>query len=88
MGLLLQVNQPNGLVLVQRQQDRLGIPAPVGAEGIDLWCATNPSAPWRVNGSPSGASRHLPRRGRRGGTDSHTSVHPKGTCFAASTGSE
>ena len=36
VGLLLQVNQPNDLVLVQRQQDRLGILAPVGAECIDL----------------------------------------------------
>ena len=47
VGLLLQVNQPNDLVFVQRQQDRLGILAPVGAEGINLWCATNPTAPWR-----------------------------------------
>ena len=47
MGLLLQVNQPNGLVLVQRQQDRLGILAPVGAEGINLWYTANPLAPWR-----------------------------------------
>ena len=47
VGLLLQVNQPNDLVLVQRQQDRLGILAPVGAEGINLWYATNPTAPWR-----------------------------------------
>ena len=36
MGLLLQVNQPNDLVFVQRQQDRLGILAPVGAEGINF----------------------------------------------------
>ena len=35
MGLLLQVNQPNDLVFVQRQQDRLGILAPIGAEGIN-----------------------------------------------------
>ena len=47
VGLLLQVNQPDDLVLVQRQQDRLGSLAPVGAERIDLWCATNPTAPWR-----------------------------------------
>ena len=47
VGLLLQVNQMNGLVLVQRQQDRLGILAPVWAEGINLWYATNPTAPWR-----------------------------------------
>ena len=47
VGLLLQVNQPNDLVLVQRQQDRLGILAPVGAEFIDLWYITNPTAPWR-----------------------------------------
>ena len=47
VGLLLQVNQPNDLVFVQRQQDRLGILAPVGAEGINLWCATNTTAPWR-----------------------------------------
>ena len=47
VGLLLQVNQPDDLVFVQRQQDRLGILAPVGAEGINLWCATNPTAPWR-----------------------------------------
>ena len=40
VGLLLQVNQPNDLVLVQRQQDRLGILAPVGAECIKLWCTT------------------------------------------------
>ena len=40
VGLPLQVNQPNGLVLVQRQQDRLDILAPVGAEGIKLWCTT------------------------------------------------
>ena len=40
VGLPLQVNQPNDLILVQRQQDRLGILAPVGAEGINLWCAT------------------------------------------------
>ena len=40
MGLLLQVNQPDDLVLVQRQQDRLGILAPVGAECIKLWCTT------------------------------------------------
>ena len=40
VGLPLQVNQPNDLVLVQRQQDRLGILAPVGAEGIKLWCTT------------------------------------------------
>ena len=44
VGLLLQVNQPNDLVFVQRQQDRLGILAPVGAEGINLWCTTNPTA--------------------------------------------
>ena len=44
VGLLLQVNQPNDLVLVQRQQDRLGILAPVGAECIKLWCTTNPTA--------------------------------------------
>ena len=42
MGFLLQVNQPNDFVLVQRQQDRLGILAPIGAEGINLWCATAP----------------------------------------------
>ena len=47
VGLLLQVNQPNDLVLVQRQQDRLGILAPVGAEGIDSWYVTNPTAPRR-----------------------------------------
>ena len=47
VGFLLQVNQPNDLVLVQRQQDRLGILAPVGAEGINLWCAANPTASWR-----------------------------------------
>ncbi len=47
VGLLLQVNQPNDLVFVQRQQDRLGILAPVGAEGINLGCATNPTATWR-----------------------------------------
>ena len=47
VGLLLQVNQPNDLVLVQRQQDRLDILVPVGAEFIDLWCATNPTAPRR-----------------------------------------
>ena len=47
VGLPLQVNQPNDLVLVQRQQDRLGILTPAGAEGINLWCATNPTAPWR-----------------------------------------
>ena len=40
VGLLLQVNQPNDLVLVQRQQDRLGILVPVGAECIKLWCTT------------------------------------------------
>ena len=45
VGLLLQVNQPNDLVLVQRQQDRLGILAPVGAESVNLWYATNPAAP-------------------------------------------
>ena len=44
VSLPLQVNQPNDLVLVQRQQDRLGILAPVGAEGINLRCATNPTA--------------------------------------------
>ena len=44
VGLPLQVNQPNDLVLVQRQQDRLGIPTSVGTECIDLWCATNPTA--------------------------------------------
>ena len=44
VGLLLQVNQPNDLVFIQRQQDRLGILAPVGAEGINLWCTTNPTA--------------------------------------------
>ena len=44
VGLPLQVNQPNDLVLVQRQQDRLGILAPVGAEGVNLWYATNPTA--------------------------------------------
>lgn len=47
VGLLLQVNQPNDLVFVQRQQDRLGILAPVRAECIDLWYATNSTAPWR-----------------------------------------
>ena len=47
VGLLLQVNQPNDLVFVQRQQDRLGILAPVGTECIDLWYATNLTAPWR-----------------------------------------
>ena len=47
VGLLLQVNQPNDLILVQRQQDRLTIPTSVGTECIDLWCATNPTAPWR-----------------------------------------
>ena len=36
VGSLLQVNQPNDLVFVQRQQDRLGILAPVGTECIDL----------------------------------------------------
>ena len=40
-------NQPNDLILVQRQQDRLDISPPLGAEGIDLWRATNPTAPWR-----------------------------------------
>ena len=45
VGLLLQVNQTNDLVFVQCQQDRLGILTPVGAEGINLWCATNPTAP-------------------------------------------
>ena len=44
VGLLLQVNQPNDLVFVQRQQDRLGILAPVGTECIDLWYATNSTA--------------------------------------------
>ena len=44
VGLLLQVNQPNDLVFVQHQRDRLGILAPVGAEGINLWCTTNPTA--------------------------------------------
>jgi hypothetical protein len=47
VGLLLQVNQPNDLVLIQRQQNRLDILAPVGAEFIDLWYITNPTAPWR-----------------------------------------
>ena len=47
VGLLLQVNQPNDFVLVQRQQDRLTIPTSVGTECIDLWCATNPTASWR-----------------------------------------
>ena len=47
VGLLLQVNQPNDLVFVQRQQDRLGILAPVGAEFFDLWYITNPTAPRR-----------------------------------------
>ena len=47
MGLLLQVNQPNDFILVQRQQDRLTIPTSVGAECLDLWCATNPTASWR-----------------------------------------
>ena len=47
VGLLLQVNQPNDLVFVQRQQDRLGILAPVETECIDLWYATNLTAPWR-----------------------------------------
>ena len=47
VGLLLQVNQPNDLVFVQRQQDRLGILAPVGAECIDLRYAADPTAPWR-----------------------------------------
>ena len=47
VGLLLQVNQPNDLVFVQRQQDRLGILAPVRTECIDLWYATNSTAPWR-----------------------------------------
>ena len=47
VGLLLQVNQPNYLVLVQRQQNRLDILAPVGAEFIDSWYVTNPTAPWR-----------------------------------------
>lgn len=47
VDLLLQVNQPNDLVLVQRQQDRLGILAPVGTECVDLWYATNSTAPWR-----------------------------------------
>ena len=47
VGLLLQVNQPNDLVFVQRQQDRLGILAPVGTECIDLWYATNSTVPWR-----------------------------------------
>ena len=45
VGLLLQVNQPDDLVFVQRQQDRLGILAPVGAEFIDLRYAANPTAP-------------------------------------------
>ena len=47
MGLLLQVNLPNDFVLVKRQQDRLTIATSVGAEGIDLWCVTNTTAPWR-----------------------------------------
>ena len=50
--------------------------------------------------SDNGTSRSAPRRGallwlvgeagevRRGGVDSHAGVHPKGTCFAARTGSE
>ena len=46
-GTLRFGNQPNDLILVQRQQDRLDILAPVGAEGIDLWRATNPTSPWR-----------------------------------------
>ena len=46
-GAFEQVNQPNDLVLVQRQQNRLDILAPVGAEFIDLWYITNPTAPWR-----------------------------------------
>ena len=37
----------NDDVFVQRQQDRLGILAPVGTECIDLWYATNLTAPWR-----------------------------------------
>ena len=55
VGLLLQVNQPDDLVLVQRQQDRLGILAPVWAEGINLWYITNPTAPrrsWRRYATP------------------------------------
>ena len=47
MGLLLQVNQPDDLVFVQRQQDRLGVPGSVGAECIDLWCAADPTTSWR-----------------------------------------
>ena len=47
VGLLLQINQPNDLVFVQRQQNRLGISVPVGAECIDLWYTTDPAAPWR-----------------------------------------
>ena len=47
VGLLLQVNQPDDLVFVQRQQDRLGILAPVGAECIDLRYAADPTAQWR-----------------------------------------
>jgi CRP/FNR family transcriptional regulator, anaerobic regulatory protein len=47
VGLLLQVNQSNDLVFVQRQQDRLGILTPAGAEGINLWHAADPTAPWR-----------------------------------------
>ena len=41
---LLHGRAGNDLVFVQRQQDRLGILAPVGAEGINLWCTTNPTA--------------------------------------------
>ena len=44
VGLLLQVNQPNGLVLVQRQQDRLGILTFYGTECIDPGCVTDSAA--------------------------------------------
>ena len=47
VGLPLQINQPNDLVLVQRQQDRLGILTSAGVECIDLWYSANPTAPWR-----------------------------------------
>ena len=44
VGLLLQVNQPNDLILVQRQQDRLGILTFYGAECIDPGCVTDSAA--------------------------------------------
>ena len=44
VGLLLQVNQANSLVLVQRQQDRLGILTFYGTECIDPGCVTDSAA--------------------------------------------